>query len=835
MSEPPASVTEPPRIQVLPADVVNRIAAGEVIQRPCNAVKELIENSLDARSTMIQVNLREGGLKMIQVQDNGHGIQPTDLPILCERFTTSKLKEFEDLSHLVTFGFRGEALASLSYVARLSVTTRPAGRSCAYRAEYSEGKLTAAPRVCAGNPGTSIHAEDLFRNVPIRRDALKSPREEFVRIAEIVARYSLHYAGKCGFFLRSLDRRTGVGASPTPIGGDLRTTKDWTKVDVVRAAFGQRAAADLLPISHDQHFDVSSVRLAVDRLGLKFEGLLSNPSQVTSEGSPSIQLVLFVNNRLVECASIKRAVEAAYAALLPHRAAQLCIGQARASAASSAASLFVYLSLELPTTSLDVNVHPTKAQVHFLHEDEVITCVRDAIEHFLLRSSGSRSLSIHSLSLKDVGCTREPSSTPPSSLPKQSRLEPFSQRPGGCVSSASPICRPERLVRTDVRAQRLEAFLNRPQPLAEKPRPPSPDVESDSGDDNSVSADSPHRTRDKFHASTPRAESTSSQNTTSEDNYLQTSDSVKSPDVISRLNMSKTGKLAGNKRRPVLLESVLTMREAIEARASVDARSLLRECVFVGCVSRSNCLVQQSTNLLLMRLHPLVKELFYQLLVANFANHGEMVLNPSAPVGTLLNLGLRRAMPDSSPAEVTAFADKGCSILSKRANMLWDYFSLKLQPDEHGILHLHSLPVLLDRFIPNLNHLPTFLTRLVREVNWNEEGACFEGICRTTASFYAKRIKDTVRLKPLLDKNCDLTIANSPGSSADGSEIDEAKTPTCEGAAPWSWTVEHVLLPTIRTVLLPTHTMCFPTKDEKSPALLKLTSLPDLYKVFERC
>ncbi|KAL5969272.1 DNA mismatch repair protein Mlh1 [Taenia solium] len=522
----------------------------------------------------------------------------------------------------------------------------------------------------------------------------------------------------------------------------------------------------------------------------------------------------------------------------------------------------------MPTTSLDVNVHPTKAQVHFLYEghvilqepikaisqimvvklkagilvdlisvfynypgklaalaayyelchlrskDEIAAGIQNAIEQSLTRSSGSRNILFRSLFLKDFQDDQRPSTPPsssrsifttPISTPSPTlRTIAFSPTPRLTTSTY----RPEQLVRTDARDRRLEAFLNPSCTSLQKPQSVSPDVISDA------------------EVSPPKPEEP-----TSESTYLQTSETVTlSPTPLSdELRLRKA-------RRPVLLESVLTMREAIEARASADARSLLRECVFVGCVSRSNCLVQQSTNLLLMRLHPLVRELFYQLMVANFANHGEMLLSTPAPVRALLSLGLRRAFSETSPSKIAAFVDKGCFILEKRSVMLWDYFSMKLETDEYGVLQLYTLPFLLDHFIPDMRHLPTFLARLVREVNWNEEGACFSAICRITASFYAKRLKDTVKLKPTMGERRGSTLANSSDSSINESE--EKGEKDVEGdrsSTSWNWTVEHVLLPSIRTVLLPSHTMCFPTKEEKSPALLKLTSLPDLYKVFERC
>jgi DNA mismatch repair protein MLH1 len=264
-------------IQRLSDHVIHRIAAGEVIHRPENALKEMLENSLDAGATQITVTVQDGGLKRLQIQDNGSGIRKQDLSLVCERFATSKLVSFEDLFKMSTFGFRGEALASISHVAHVSIVTKTQDSSCAWKAFYQDGKLcpekpgdSSEPKPIAGNNGTMIIVEDLFYNMPIRKTALKNHHEEYSKILSVMQKYAIHYSG-VGFTCKKV-------GSKTP---DLMTQPIATALDNICSIYGPSVSNDLITVSYEQ-------------VGFSYKGYISN----ANVNHKKYHFILFINSKL---------------------------------------------------------------------------------------------------------------------------------------------------------------------------------------------------------------------------------------------------------------------------------------------------------------------------------------------------------------------------------------------------------------------------------------------------------------------------------------------------------------------------------------------------------
>lgn len=343
------------RIRILPEAVANKIAAGEVVERPASVVKELLENALDAGAHSIRVETEQGGKRLIRVIDDGHGMTHDDALLAFERHATSKLKSADDLGAIATLGFRGEALPSIASVCRLLLETRDASEAEGTRVELAGGKLTGVKP--AGVPaGTTLTVSDLFYNVPARRKFLKSDTTELGHIASLVTHYALANPEK-QFFL----------ATPTQTIIDCPPAEKMA--DRVYQLFGRQALDELVEIpSATAPFRAAITEPELDpeeqSATMTVSGFTSRPEVQRTNSSG---IYIFVNKRLVRDKLILHAIHEAYRNIHPH-------------AISPATLLF----LEMPYDEVDVNVHPKKIEVRFRRQNFVHDFTRDAIRQALM-------------------------------------------------------------------------------------------------------------------------------------------------------------------------------------------------------------------------------------------------------------------------------------------------------------------------------------------------------------------------------------------------------------------------------------------------------------------
>jgi DNA mismatch repair protein MutL len=326
-------------IRVLPELLVNRIAAGEVIERPASVVKELIENSLDAEATRIEIAIEQGGHRLIRVTDDGLGMDGDDVTLAVVPHATSKIEREDDLLAIGTMGFRGEALASIGAVSDLRIVSRRQGADEAYEVRMCADRVD-GPRATGAPVGTTVEIRDLFAHVPVRRKFLRSPQTEFGHITEQVARLALAHP-RVAFVVTHNDRE--VHRLP-PVDSWRQRLADF---------YGTELAESLMPIEREGR-------------GLKLTGLVAPPAQTRSTARWQYT---FVNGRYVRDKFVQHALREAYRGLIdPHR------------------HPVAFLRLQVDPTDVDVNVHPTKIEVRWRDSQAVHSVVLAALRDTFLGS-----------------------------------------------------------------------------------------------------------------------------------------------------------------------------------------------------------------------------------------------------------------------------------------------------------------------------------------------------------------------------------------------------------------------------------------------------------------
>jgi len=342
------------RIRILPETVANKIAAGEVVERPASVVKELLENALDAGARSIRIETESGGKRLIRVIDDGCGMNHDDALLAFERHATSKLRTADDLLSIATLGFRGEALPTIAAISRLLLETRDAGEGEGTRIEFAGGKLLGVKP--AGVPvGTSISVADIFYAVPARRKFLKSETTELGHIASLVTHYALAHPDR--HFLLKTPSQEILNCSPVE-----------KLADRVYQIFGRQSLDELTEIPPTE----AAVRSAITEPPLEAEERAATLRVSGFTSRPEVQrsnrngIYIFVNRRLVRDRLLLHAISEAYRNIVPFGVFPV-----------------VLLFLDIPYEEVDVNVHPAKIEVRFRHPQFVHDFTRDALRQAL--------------------------------------------------------------------------------------------------------------------------------------------------------------------------------------------------------------------------------------------------------------------------------------------------------------------------------------------------------------------------------------------------------------------------------------------------------------------
>ena len=703
-----------PAIEKLDDSIIRRIAAGEVIHQPSNVVKELLENAIDAKARSITITIENGGYTLIRVTDDGCGIKKSDLEVACRRHTTSKLREYKDLANIATFGFRGEALFSISCCARMSISTKRADGQTGFFAQYSDGEVVGEIEEVFANNGTTVEARDLFYNNTIRLQGRSKSNVETRKIGEMIAKYSVVYP-EISFVMMNNGREWYRSAGNSTFDGvlsNLYETDDHEGFFKLVVPLGPSASAELF---------------------------LSSPGNAKAPKSSAV----FINGRLVTCKRIDRGIEGAYCDALPR-----------------GCHPFFFAVLTLPGDSVDVNVHPSKKEVVFLNDVEIVEMISTKVREALQEKQETRNVQAMTLNpvrrspvrhapmkvlpenqttilqfstplnkeeeeqvdqvdseKEDLGNDFPIPNDPAGSAPEDD--EEVAEEPG----AIEPLVRnfqPQRVEPPVVVREEAMQPRKDPEPVAFRPPVMLDEVDESENEEEPILARPVPPVREYV---PPRVEQKAKRMSVFDELRFEPARPKVQIDptmrTIEQVLTCAPKSVIPKAFRVVNLISVKELREAVANNEDRDLSQVFHNHEFVGFLGLRCILIRAYGKLYACSLFAVLREFFYQRMLDYFANFPQLRLNPPVKLSECLE------------SVTSNYKDTVNSLCSKSA-LLRDYFSLQI---ENGILY--ALPYALEGYQPTLSALPLFLTKLAQALYIESEKECFDAILDQLASLYS--------------------------------------------------------------------------------------------------
>lgn len=757
------------------------------------------------------ITVKDGGIKQLQVQDNGCGIEKKDLDLLCERHATSKLREYDDLSSIQTLGFRGEALASISYISHLSVVTMTgkdeATTGHGWKASYKDGLLLKdSLRPAPGTRGTTLLAEDLFYNAPLRRKSLRNASDEYSALLEVVQRYAVYHAGV------AMSVKKAGEAKP-----DLSTLIGASREEAIKVVYGIEVAKHLCPIKITENDALHTLQCSV-------QGFVTSAEYTSGR---KIKFILFINGRSVDFLPLKRSLEALYATLLP-----------------KSSKPFIFLDVTLPPSHVDVNIHPTKKEVAFLHQEELVGAISEAVQNVLVSSDTQRTYKQAILPIDAFGVA-EPK-------PSQRADRPAPQTENAGVGSK----RPDKMVRTDAREQTMHVYHK---PLAANyPTATTTTTAATTSNPNTSTKTADASVPTALTIAPPPFQRRKSAALSSGNDFLPTAMEISSL-VKERFTTDFEDTVCDGKNlpgEPIVGNNVVRSSPAMGDQLEIDKATcpqeyaairnhflaelsestkvlheglmeMLRSQKYVGMVDSCRSLIQAGTRLYLLDLSTLTRDMFYQqalrrctaccnssgILAGKDLGLTALTPPPSVKQLTLVALEAEEASGRWEDTEEGGTKEEVADLLSQllvqKSNFLLELFGIHVDPD--GCLL--ALPRLIDHYLPNPEALPSFVLGLGQRVEWGNSVQCASDVAALLAELYHVHADDD------LDKDCYLPENRKQGDRVNMKEHQKRL----------EWEVEHVVLPALRLFLKPSN------ERANDGSVVELTRLERLYRVFERC